>query len=740
MKCICQFLGSLVLSAVASGAFCQSPVGSDPLNLDLETVVSGTPIRWGANSPVTIDSLNPYHGKYSVMLEMDDNDKSGFQTLSTVLPHGFEGKTITLCGYIRTEDVRDGCAGLWLRIDPQQASDFLQSCQITGTTPWTRYEITLPFDPQQTTGIYGGGMLTGKGRAWLDHFSVRIDGKDIGELLRPKQYPADRDTIRFREGSGIDRIRLNRQRIDHLKELGLIWGFLKYYHPAVRAGNFNWDYELFRILPRVLGAKGREQLDAIWIEWIDSLGKIDGEYDYSADTLSALRWIEESKFSPELTAALIKIRDARRADDSYYINRKNANAIMPTFDHENPYESMKYPDAGYRLLTLFRYWNMIQYYFPYKDLIGKDWESVLPEFIPRFLDADNEKEYLLTALAMTAEIHDSHAFFWTPASRTLSRYYGMRKAVPRVVFVENSATVVSFFNDTLDLDHGLEVGDVITRIDTRSVESIVRSRLPLTPGSNYRTQLRDIAPKLLHSNKDAIKIRYVRDGRSRKTVLKTFTEDETKLCFRLKPAADSCFAMPTPDIAYLYPSLLKKHDLPLVWKAIENTAGLIIDLRHYPSEYLRKLVNEYLMPAPQAFVKFTEGSVIVPGAFEFTSPVKIGNPNDNSYKGKVIVLVNERTQSNLEFMAMALSRCPDARVVGSATAGADGNVIRIDLPGGIITMMSGIGVYYPDGGQTQRIGVRIDEVIEPTVEGIKAGRDEVLERAIEIIERPDAEK
>jgi len=48
-------------------------------------------------------------------------------------------------------------------------------------------------------------------------------------------------------------------------------------------------------------------------------------------------------------------------------------------------------------------------------------------------------------------------------------------------------------------------------------------------------------------------------------------------------------------------------------------------------------------------------------------------------------------------------------------------------------MISGIGIFYPDGGQTQRVGVRINEIVEPTIEGVKAGRDEVLERAIEIL-------
>ena len=76
--------------------------------------------------------------------------------LTISLPNGFKGKTITLSGYMKTENVRDGYAGLWMRIDPNQAFDILQTCKIAGTTDWTKYEITLPFDSEQTTGIIGG--------------------------------------------------------------------------------------------------------------------------------------------------------------------------------------------------------------------------------------------------------------------------------------------------------------------------------------------------------------------------------------------------------------------------------------------------------------------------------------------------------------------------------------------------------------------------------------------------------
>jgi C-terminal processing protease CtpA/Prc len=50
-----------------------------------------------------------------------------------------------------------------------------------------------------------------------------------------------------------------------------------------------------------------------------------------------------------------------------------------------------------------------------------------------------------------------------------------------------------------------------------------------------------------------------------------------------------------------------------------------------------------------------------------------------------------------------------------------------------MTMISGIGVYYPDGTETQRVGIVPDVECKPTIQGIREGRDEVLEKAIEII-------
>jgi C-terminal processing protease CtpA/Prc len=85
---------------------------------------------------------------------------------------------------------------------------------------------------------------------------------------------------------------------------------------------------------------------------------------------------------------------------------------------------------------------------------------------------------------------------------------------------------------------------------------------------------------------------------------------------------------------------------------------------------------------------------------------------------------------------MVLQTAPDVTIIGSQTAGADGDICWLPLPGGYRTAFSGLGVYYPDGRETQRIGIVPDVEVHPTVQGIREGRDEVLEKAKEMALRP----
>ena len=64
------------------------------------------------------------------------------------------------------------------------------------------------------------------------------------------------------------------------------------------------------------------------------------------------------------------------------------------------------------------------------------------------------------------------------------------------------------------------------------------------------------------------------------------------------------------------------------------------------------------MPKPINFVKFTSADLNYIGDFYFGEKVSIGIKNKEYYKGKVVVLVNEFTQSSSEYIAMGLKAHP----------------------------------------------------------------------------------
>ncbi|NOX70247.1 MAG: hypothetical protein GXP15_13745 [Gammaproteobacteria bacterium] len=165
---------------------------------------------------------------------------------------------------------------------------------------------------------------------------------------------------------------------------------------------------------------------------------------------------------------------------------------------------------------------------------------------------------------------------------------------------------------------------------------------------------------------------------------------------------------------------------------IHDKKGLIVDLRNYPNSFMVYKLGQRLITTSQPFALVTSADINNPGAFIWSDPLVL-EPNTPNYNGKVAILVDEISQSMAEFTAMALRVRSTAMVVGSTTAGADGNISPITLPGGLRTLISGIGIYYPDKTPTQRVGIVPDIEAKPTIDGIRAGRDEVLEAALRYI-------
>lgn len=697
-------------------------------NLDFETSENNSPALWklmGNNSAKVFSDFNEkQQGKASAVIESEGTE--GFRAIMYTLPNNYAGRKITLSGYLKTENVTDGFAGLWMRIDPEVAFNNMQNVGLKGTNDWKKYEVTLNMSPENTQQIVIGALLSGKGKIWVDDLKVSIDGKDIenAKIFEKKLTKVELDK-EFDKGSTISNINLGQNNIENLKKLGLIWGYLKYYHPNVAEGNYNWDYELFRIYKKTENASA-EQRDQILTDWIKGLGKFQTAKNSEPKNVKIkpdLDWITSSGFSKELTELLLQLKDAKRPKVNYYVDFF-PNVENPDFRHENPYREMKYPDEGFRLLSLYRYWNMIQYYFPYKNLIEEDWKGVLKEFIPKFINAKDETEYNLASLELIGRIHDTHANIWGN-SKSLEKYFGERYSPVKLTFAENKPVVEGFYDENLGTQTGLKKGDDITEINGENMDNIIKNMLKYLPASNYPTQLRDISRKLLRSNAETINLTILRDGKTEEKTIKTYAYSDIKI----KKEPKEFFKMLDGNIAYVYMGSVNADLLPEVFEKIKNTKGLVIDFRSYPSDFVVFKMGKLLKPESSDFVKFTNTSNSQPGLFTFTPSLKTQGTGKKSYQGKIAILINETTQSSAEYHTMAFRTAPNAKVFGSTTAGADGNVSDIKLPGNISTMISGIGIYYPDGKETQRIGIVPDVEVKPTIDGIKNNKDEVLEKA-----------
>jgi len=551
------------------------------------------------------------------------------------------------------------------------------------------------------------------------------------------------DDASFTNGSGIKDIWLHDNKAKELANLGMLWGFIKYYHANVNKGDYNMDVALFRILPAVLASDNTDSTNAIMERWVDGFGK-----PAPCPKCKPFARTENTKHAPDygylftdgnLPASLMTkleyIKQNRYTGKEHYYIEAAPYIGNPVFKNERDYAATPLPDAGTRLLTLYRYWNIIQYFYPNRQLAAEDWNRVLEKMIPVFVNANDLTEYQLACLRLIALINDTHGAIVTGMT-ALQEYKGKYMTPFAAQFVEDKLVVTGYYKDTLNVSTLVKPGDIIEQIDGASIIDLIRKYLPLVPASNYEKKLSNMARSigfLLRSNNAEARLTINRDGNMMQVSVPRIAADTAmaKADFGATPAEG--YKMLANNIGYLYPAKLKAGDLEVIAESFEKTKGIIIDMRCYPSVFMTFDYAKWLKPEATPFVRFTTLSTDLPGQFEFSKPQENGGGKGKHYDGKVIILVNTRTQSSAEYQTMALQTAPHAKVIGSQTSGADGNVSDIILPGGIKTKLSGIGIIYPDGTESQCAGVKIDKEVRPTIKGIKEGKDEVLEEAIRMI-------
>jgi hypothetical protein len=591
-----------------------------------EALENGMPKGWlirpQSAYSVSLDSVNVKSGKYSIVIEFKGDYISAAQSAALVFSNNYKGKKITLSGYIKTENVDGGFAGLAIQAGSKIAVDWMDKKGRLGTADWEKYEVTLDVEPSQTQQIAVGALFGDKGKMWIDDLQLTVDGKDIGKIryLKPEPF-SDRakNDREFDKGSNIVFPELDGQKTDDLEFLGRIWGFMKYHHPAIAKGNCNWDYELFRILPDYLNANSNQQRDKILIKWIEQYGRIPGCKTCKTTPEDAilkpdLSWIENSSIDPKLKNLLHKICLNRNQGAHYYIRMADFVG-NPVFTNEETYGKMDCPDAGFRLLALYRYWNMIYYFCPNKHLTDKDWNTVLKEYIPYFVEGKNRLEYELTAVRLTGEICDSHAFLlygW----KEIWALQGDGQAPASVRFIENKLTVTEYYLYKSD-KAALNKGDIITHIEGKPVEAIVDSMKKYYPASSEAARLRDIAGDILRSDKPYLHINYTSAGKPGHKEISTVNRRELENYLYSKQDTVRSYRFIDKNIGYINLKTLKSEDIPLIKREFINAKGIIVDIRNYPPSYAAYMLGAFFVSEDVPIAKMTVGNSNNPGEFTF---------------------------------------------------------------------------------------------------------------------------
>jgi hypothetical protein len=664
------------------------------------------PTGWNGSIDGTVvtDCQVAHSGNCSARFVRTSSSSGTFSDITYSVPGGLSGQTLQWTGWVKTQNV-NGYAAIYFGEYDAAGNNLgfasTQGLAVSGTTGWSQFTVALPLN-SQAAQIGIGALLGGAGTAWVDDLQLAVDGQAVASI--PAGFTSDHQ---FDNGSGIAITDLSTIQIQNLVTLAKVWGFLKYYHPAVTSGQHQWDYDLFRALPAVLAAEDGPTANQAIEDWIAArLGTVApcnscATLDTSDLYLGAdLNWLSDtSLLGSSLSQTLQSIYANRSSAAGSFFISLALGVGNPLFQFESFYPSIVLPDSGYQLLVLFRAWNMVEYFYPNRNVMANNpadssdyWDNVLQQSIPGIATVQNSLAYQRQLLLFKAMINDTHS--------GISNFTGVQPPIgncqmPVQLRFVQGVPVVTGYLSVDGAGSGLQVGDVIQQLDGVAVTDLVTQWTPYYADSNQPALLRDIANAMTKGACGAASVSVLRD-REQLSLTSTRVGSGT-LNLTSNGEADlagDTFQILSGNIAYLKLSSVAAVQSASYIQSAAGTRGLIIDIRNYPSDFVVFTLGDLLASAPVNFAQFTYGDVITPGAFHWTSPPLGLTPMRPNYPGKVVVLVDEITQSQAEYTALAF-RAAGATIVGSTTAGADGNVSLVPLPAVSTSISAALGSSIP---------------------------------------------
>ena len=524
---------------------------------------------------------------------------------------------------------------------------------------------------------------------------------------------------------------------ENLALLGKVWGFVKHTHYSFITGQLDWDTELLRLVPLVLDGG---DVHSILYEWFVGLG--DSGYGGNPPRGDSLRqmadlsWVSYDYLGP-LAAHLLRFDGIHVEDRSRAPIFFGATGV-PDFSNQRAHVAMDFGSPGHRLLGLFRLWNVVKYFFPHLDVLDVAWNEMLMDFIPKMLEGTDRHSYELTLAALIHHLHDAGVYSQRYPFFVEDRF-GRFIAPVVLISVENRLVV---YREVVASGY-LQRGDVILAVNGRDIDDITSEMKRYFSYPNDEKALAYLSGRMmsaygvgtahaLRSHEREIYIDVLRG-----TIGVPVRLNGIPTTIRFPIAAHESHVLLEGNIGLINPSV--QRDVAYIMESFSDTDGIIIDMRQMVHGDFVSDMLQFLLDEPMPFLNISLPSQTHPGSrFDVLLEHDVQkNPYAFIYERPVVLLMDDKSYGIVEWGnewgLLSLRAAPNVTVVGTSSWGAVLWGDALPLPGGISIRFRCTGVYTPAGGQIHRVGLTPDIYVERTIEGLREGRDEIMEAAIRYI-------
>lgn len=534
---------------------------------------------------------------------------------------------------------------------------------------------------------------------------------------------------------------------DRLISTARLWITVKYFTPSLAYRDFDWDQALVDALPKIRSAQTAVEYQAAVRAMIQNLP------DSTAVSASGLRvWIhhglppESGAQSNHFYSAFLYKPGGPPEEATVPMGGFSFNvplsepAIGPAIPSPPPPRLYKdaYPATELRILAAFKIWGVFHYFFAYRDLMDEDWDALLAQFLPRLIAAKDALEYNLAIAEWVTHTADSFA---TVESETMTNYFGKASPGLRLRVVEKHLVITEVL-DAAAVQAGVKVGDVLKKVDGETLVDRFKRQAQYVSGSTQQRLAADVAQRILNGPDDSNAVLTLEDhaGNRKEVTLKRSKDFAGAL--RAEWSGEPVKLL-RGGIGYADLRSLKRADVDAMFEKLRAAPAIVFDMRGLPAEDVIGGIAPRLTAEPDvpgaivtgpivAAPDLQQGSIASPSSSYFFVQT-IGNSDKWKYRGRTAMLVDERTAGAGEQAALFLEAANKTEFIGAPSAGADSVLTNFSIPGGITVWLSGEDIRHANGGKLQRTGLQPNVNAAPTIAGIRAGRDEVLEKALDYL-------